>query len=157
MTPSIIVRFAEPGEESLVYALMRAGFAQSAVYPNPSSALSETLEEVREKLGTGGAILAFEHCRPAGSGRFRVTENGGFLTYERLAVLPALRHRGIGSAMVAFLEEHARALGLHEIRADSRSQQPDNRTFYLAHGYEITGYAERYGIADMRTHMAKTL
>ncbi len=81
----------------------------------------------------------------------------GFLAYERLAVHPGLRNRRVGSAMVDFLEEHARSVGLSEVRADARSQQPDNRPYYLARGYRIVGYAERYGIPDMRTHMAKTL
>jgi GNAT superfamily N-acetyltransferase len=157
MSESIIVRMAEPDEVHLVYALMRAGFAESAEHPNPSSALRETLEDVRARIRKGGAILAFEHGRLAGSGRFVVDREAGCLSYERLAVHPALRGRRIGSAMVSFLEDHARTLGLREVRADARSQQPDNRPFYLAHGYRIIGYAERYGIPDMRTHMAKTL
>jgi GNAT superfamily N-acetyltransferase len=157
MSDGISVRIAEPNELHLVFALMRAGFAESAKHPNPSSALRETLDDVRARIGRGGAILAFEHGRPAGSGRFVVDREAGHLSYERLAVHPALRGRRIGSAMVSFLEDHARSLGLSEVRADARSQQPDNRPFYLARGYRITGYAERYGIPDMRTHMAKSL
>ncbi len=154
---SITVRMADDDEVRLVYALMRAGFAESAERDNPSSALLETVDDVRARIETGGAILAFEHGRPAGSGRFAVDREAGYLSYERLAVHPSLRGRGVGSAMVTFLEEHARELGLSEIRADARSQQPDNRPFYLARGYRIIGYAERYGIPDIRTHLSKSL
>lgn len=157
MTPSTIVRTAEPDETPIVYALMRAGFSETAHNDNPSSALLETLEGVRAKLGEGGAVLAFHHGRPAGSGRFTIDEDAGHLSYERLAVHPALRGQGIGGAMVDFLEDHARSLGLFEVRADARSQQPDNRPFYLGRGYRILGYAPRYGIPDIRTHLAKTL
>jgi GNAT superfamily N-acetyltransferase len=150
MSALISVRLAEPNETPIVYALMRAGFSETAALANASSALNET-------LGEGGAILAFHDARPAGSGRFRVNRAAGYLIYERLAVHPLLRGLGIGSAMVAFLENHARALGLSEVRADARSQQPDNRAYYLARGYQILGYAERYGIPDLRTHLGKTL
>ena len=157
MTPPVTVRLAEPAEEPLVFAIMRAAFAESAAYPNPSSALAETEAEVGQKITNGGAVLAFDGGRPVGSGRFYVDRDSGHLAYERLAVLPALRGRGAGGAMVAYLEDHARSLSLPEVRADARSQQPDNRPFYVGRGYRILGYTKRYGIADMRTHMAKSL
>jgi GNAT superfamily N-acetyltransferase len=121
---------------------------------------------VRGVARLGGAILALEpastgpvlgDARPVGSARFVVDRTGGHLAYERLAVHPALRGRGIGTAMIDWLEAHARSLGLAEVRADARSQMPDNRPFYLARGYEITGYGDRYGIARLRTHLRKRL
>ncbi len=59
--------------------------------------------------------------------------------------------------MVAWLEAFASAQGCTEVRAEARSQQPDNRPYYLALGYEIIGYSGRYGIPDIRTHLRKRL
>lgn len=151
------VRIALPGEEHLVFALMKAAFAETARQALPSSALGEILAEVRPMLAGGQGVLALVGGRPVASGRFRFNSAESFLAYERLAVHPDARRRGLGTAMVTFLEDHARDAGVAEVRATARSQQPDNRPFYLERGYSITGYSERYGIADIRTHLAKTL
>jgi len=156
----VTVRLAEAGEAHLVFALMRAAFAETAAQALPSSALREEFGDSSAKLGYGPgafAVLAFVGGRPAGSGRGRVDEEADYVTYERLAVHPGLRGQGIGGAMATFIEDHGRGHGVGEVRADARSQQPDNRPFYLKRGYRVTGYTERYGIADMRTHMAKGL
>jgi predicted N-acetyltransferase YhbS len=153
----LIIRFAAPEEIASCHAIMRAAFTETARYENPSSALRETVADYAVDIEGGGALVALEDGHPIGSVRFRVREADGHLSFSRLAVLPACRGRGTGGAMVTFLEDHARALGLTEIRADARSQQPDNRPFYLERGYRILGYSERYGIPDIRTHLAKGL
>jgi GNAT superfamily N-acetyltransferase len=151
------IREARDDELHVVLALMRAAFAESAREAHPSSALREMLDDVRAVTSRGGAILAFDRDRPIGSARFIVSREEGYLSYERLAVHPAGRGHGHGAAMIDWLEDHARALGLSEVRADARSQMPDNRPFYLARGYEIIGYADRYGVTGLRTRMRKRL
>lgn len=155
------IRPATEHELGTVHAIMMAAFATTAGYKHPSSALQETLSDLRRAVSDGGAILAFADGRPVGSGRFKTrsatTNAPSFLSYERLAVLPAVAGRGVGSAMVRWLEAHAAALGLEEIRVAARSQQPDNRPFYLERGYKIVGYSERYGVTDIRTHLTKRL
>jgi GNAT superfamily N-acetyltransferase len=74
-----------------------------------------------------------------------------------MAVLPGYRGRGIGSALIRWIEERAVRLGAAKIKLSARSQQPDNRPFYLRLGYAITGYSPRYGISDIETHMEKPL
>lgn len=154
---AIHIRLAAPQEAHVVYAMMKAAFAEYAARPNPSSALAESLDDVERAMARGGAILAMEGDVPIAAGRFEVNRDEGWLSYERLAVLPAERGRGIGSAMIDWLEDHARDLGLAEVRVTARSREPDNRPYYEWRGYEITGYSERYGIPDIRTHMRKRI
>lgn len=149
------IRLATAGEAETVHAIMIAAFEEYRRYALPSSALDETVDEVRRAIEAGGAILAFEGDEPIGSGRFRVI--GGVLTFDRLAVVPSHRGRGIGAAMVDWLEAHAVGEGCVAVETTARSQQPDNRPFYTARGYAITGYSGRYGIPDIRTHLRKEL
>lgn len=152
---SIAIRLARLEESHLVLALMKAAFAEYASEAHPSSALAESIHDVEAAMAAGGAILAFRDDRPIATGRFEVGD--GWLAYERLAVLPAERGHGIGTVMIDWLERHALELGLREVRVTARSREPDMRGYYLARGYEITGYSERYGIPDIRTHLRKVL
>lgn len=154
------IRLARPDEAHVVHRIMREAFAEYGSQPMPSSALHETVDDVREAMEQGGAILALEDDTPIGSARFgwRRREDGVLaLCFERLAVRPVRRGHGIGGAMIDWLEEHARADGAGLVEATVRSQQPDNRPYYVARGYRITGYSGRYGIEDIRTHLEKKL
>jgi GNAT superfamily N-acetyltransferase len=110
---------------------------------------------VRQAIAEGGAVLAFLDGRAVGSLRFRV--EGRTLWFCRMSVLPEARKQGLGVALVEYVEAHARRLGCTRVELTARSQQPDNRPYYQRLGYEVTGYSERYGVADLVTHMAKTL
>ncbi len=151
------IRVATMSEAVVAHAITRAAFAEYASYPNPSSALLEQLDTVQARVGKGEVILASRNGHPVGVGRFEADTTHGTLRYERLAVHPAVRGRGIGGAMVSWLEALALNNGLREVHTEARSQQPDNRTFYLRRGYVITGYSGRYGIPDIRTHLKKAL
>ncbi len=140
-----------------MYALMKAAFATSATEAHPSSALGESVDDVERAMARGGGVLAFRDGRPIGSGRFELCPEEGWLSFERLSVLESERGRGVGSKMIAWLEEHARDLGLREARVCARSREPDNRPYYQARGYRITRYSGRYGIPDLRTHLQKPL
>lgn len=153
----IFLREARREEANVVLALMRAAFAETSRYAHPSSALVETIDDVEAKMAEGGALLALDAGRAVGSALFSTSSEPPFLSYARLSVHPAARGRGIGGEMIAWLEARARTLGVPEVRVEARSQMPDNRPYYLARGYTITGYSGRYGIADIRTHLVKRL
>ena len=155
--PALVIRVATVSEAAVAHAISRAAFAEYAAYPNPSSALLERLDTVQALVERGEVILALSDERPVGAGRFTIDTASGALHYERLAVHPAARGRGIGSAMIKWLETLAAESGSREVHTACRSQQPDNRPFYLQRAYEITGYSGRYGIPDLRTHLKKTL
>ena len=80
----------------------------------------------------GGQIAGFADpiCRP------------GYLLLENVAVLPAAQGRGTGARLLALAEEHARDLGLGEIRLYTRTE---NIAYYARHGYAETHRAEQDG------------
>ena len=54
---------------------------------------------------------------------------------QLLAVHPAQRRAGIGSALLVWLEEVARAAGLQRIGLEARLDNVAGRCFYCEHGY----------------------
>jgi GNAT superfamily N-acetyltransferase len=160
MADSVRIRLASATEAPTVHRVMMAAFASSRTHPHPSSALRESEDRVRQAMAEGGAVLAHLGEEVVGSGRFawhRRHDGTRVLSYERLAVVPAHQGRGVGSAMIRWLEEHARSGGAVAVEVTVRSQQPDNRPFYQARGYRIVRYSGRYGIPDLRAHMEKDL
>jgi predicted N-acetyltransferase YhbS len=157
---SLHIRLAQTDEASLVHALMQQAFAETLAQAHPSSALKETVDDVHQAMARGGALLALVEGEPVGTGRFewRARPDGRrALSFERLAVAPEWRGRGIGGALIAWLEDHARRGGAQVVEATVRSEQPDNRPYYLARGYRIVGYSGRYGLPRIRTHVEKDL
>jgi len=148
------VRVATADDAPVVYALVRAAFASTERYPHASSALRETQAQIGDALARGGALGELEG-RAVAAVRFHLEE--GAFHYARLAVRPASWGRGIGSAMVLWLESHAHALGCDRVRVAARSRWPDSRPFYLRRGYQIVGYSDRYGVPDLRTELVKRL
>jgi len=51
------------------------------------------------------------------------------------AVRPASRRRGVGSALLSWLEEVARSAGAKRIRVEARRENAAARNFYGEHGY----------------------
>jgi GNAT superfamily N-acetyltransferase len=159
---------------------MLEAFEEYRHYPEPSSALRESEADTKAALTEYFGALAFRVQQALGSVRFRFLgamlemptpsevreislkprmqmklRQDVFLNYSRLAVPPLYRGQKIGDAMIDWLEDLAFRLGCEGMRVEARSQQPDMRSYYLKRGYEITGYSERYGIPDIRTHLEK--
>lgn len=179
--PAPGVRLARPSEAALVHHVMLEGFAGYRRFAIPSSALSESRDDVADALRAGGAVLAFDEEGAVACARFELVWSapppfdvaealasaaagvrapaspGGALSFSRMAVIPRARRRGLGRSLVAWLEALAGNLGLARVVITVRSQQPDNRPYYEALGYRVTGYSARYGIPDMVTHMEKLL
>lgn len=60
----------------------------------------------------------------------------GFATLTRMFVTPAARGTGGGATLLAHAEEHARDLGAHTIRLDTRLDLTSARRLYETHGYQ---------------------
>jgi ribosomal protein S18 acetylase RimI-like enzyme len=133
---------------------MRAAFAEYAgVLAQPSGALSETLEDVRDAMASGGAALAYVDETPVGSARFLPDGDGIYV--GRVAVLPSYRRQGVASALMRFLEEHAQRSAKIYVRIGVRESLPSNVALYQSLGYE-TSKIEPHG-ADRSLTMLKHL
>ena len=59
----------------------------------------------------------------------------GYLLLENVAVLPAAQGRGVGARLLGLAEEHARGLGLAEVRLYTNEAMTENIAYYTRHGY----------------------
>jgi predicted N-acetyltransferase YhbS len=62
----------------------------------------------------------------------------GYLLLENVAVQPVAQGRGIGARLLGLAEEHARTLGLPEIRLYTNEAMTENLAYYPRHGYTET-------------------
>ncbi|MEH0928923.1 GNAT family N-acetyltransferase [Micromonospora sp. CPCC 205558] len=68
----------------------------------------------------------------------------GWAELTRVFVRPEHRGAGGGAALLAAVEERARAAGADRIRLDTRNDLVEARALYARHGYaEIPAYAQR--------------
>jgi ribosomal protein S18 acetylase RimI-like enzyme len=67
------------------------------------------------------------------------------LLLESVAVAPEAQGRGVGSALLAFAEDRAAALGLPEVRLYTHERMTENIARYERRGYRETHRAEQDG------------
>ena len=99
----------------------------------PTGALSETVEDVRNAMALGGALLAYVGNRAIGTARYQLGKD--YLYAERIGVLPEYRRRGVSTAIMTAIEERARQLNVSEVRLCVRASLPSNLRFYENCGY----------------------
>ncbi|MCF3132539.1 GNAT family N-acetyltransferase [Streptomyces olivochromogenes] len=79
----------------------------------------------------------------AGVAGWRVIVNTGTLRQlyvDDLVTSAAVRSGGVGRALLAHLEERARALGCHELELDSGTHRTDAHRFYLRERMSIAAF-----------------
>lgn len=109
-----------------------------------------TAHRVRNALNDRetNVVVARDGLRLAGFGIMTYTDASAHLNL--LAVKEAYRRKGIGSALLDWLEKCARTAGLAVVKAEVRYENPAARGFYLANGYaegeRIVGYYQ--GLED---------
>jgi GNAT superfamily N-acetyltransferase len=74
------------------------------------------------------------------------TQGSGLLV-ENVAVAPGRQGQGLGRALMAFAEEHARTEGLGEVLLYTNERMTENLRFYPALGYTESGRGMQDGFA----------
>jgi|GEM_PF-625266 len=148
---SLHLRFATSDDVALLHQITQESFAeyQGRLDP-PSAADRETPEDVAAAVREGHAVLAYLDDTPAGCVRYRSEDGGVYVA--RLAVLPAMRRNGIGSALLEFVEARALAAGAGRLRLRVRLALPENVKLYVARGYRAVAVHPR-----SRTEAALTM
>ncbi|MFD5078216.1 GNAT family N-acetyltransferase [Streptomyces sp. NPDC058371] len=59
------------------------------------------------------------------------------LFLDSIAVHPDAHGKGVGSRLLTFVEAHARALGLREVRLYTNAMMWENQKIYPKYGYEV--------------------
>jgi GNAT superfamily N-acetyltransferase len=105
----------------------------------PAPMTADYAQAVRDRQAwaaiENGAIVGFAILIP----------QPGCLLLDNVAVRPAAQGRGVGTRLLALAEDHARRLGLSEIRLYTNEAMTENLAYYLRHGYAETHRAEQDG------------
>lgn len=136
--PEVEIREAEAGDAEIVQRLMMEAFEEYRAAVPPSSALSETVESVREALETKSesAAILTEDGIPAAMVRYRLEDNA--IYFFRLSVRPARRKRGYARRLIEWIETRGRSQGLEISRCKVRQSVSRNLVLYENMGYEVT-------------------
>ena len=130
----IKVEAADSKHAALVHELTLEAFDafRDSLDPTPGVFL-ETVDDVQYAIEDGAVAIAWVDGRPVGAVRCR--QQGDSLYAGRLAVLPDARKAGVGSALMDFVEDQARAMRLSTVMVGVRSALPGNVAFFQKRGY----------------------
>lgn len=143
---TVTIREATDDDVPTIVAILREAFAEQADLAPPSGALSETEESVLRLMEKARVALAALDGRIVGCQFFEPKSN--YLYLFRLAVLPAYRKHGIGSALIAYAEEQARAMGFLRTQFSVRLALPRQRAYYERLGYRFREYGTHSGFTE---------
>lgn len=133
---ALTIREATEADFPAALAVMHAAFAEFEQQLDPPSGVHrETVASLRTRMGAGGLLLAEQDGQLIGMVLYRPEEDQLYL--GRLAVLPAFRQRGIGSLLIAAVEQRACTLGLARVGLAVRVALADQRASYERRGYRV--------------------
>jgi ribosomal protein S18 acetylase RimI-like enzyme len=107
-----------------------------------------------EQLIPTGTVWVAEHGGET-VGTIVLTAHPDHLLLDNLAVSPTARRLGIGSALLDFAAEHARSVGLGELRLYTNERMTENLEFYPRRGFRETRRATVDGFR--RVFFSRTL
>lgn len=134
MTAEVAVIGAEHAPE--VCALIHAAFGARIPLDPPATALSETIDSVREALEAHGGVMASVGGRPVASLLFEPFDKR--LGMRRVAVDPTAQGHGVAKALVRRAEQHAEQIGYTAVQIHARVELPGTVRFWEHLGYGET-------------------
>lgn len=145
------IRLARPGDAQDIARMSRdlieAGLSWGWRPPRVLRAIGDAQTNVAV-AEEGGVLLGF--------GIMEYKDSDAYLAL--FAVEATRQRRGIGSALLRWLEDCARAAGAQCIRLEARRDNAAGRNFYNEHGYhELRIHADRYGAGVDGLHLEKWL
>ena len=147
MAPNnLVLREATTGELPAALAVLHAAFEEYRTQLNPpSSAHRETIASLQARLESGHLLLALIDGDIVGCVIYQVEPD--YMYLGRLAVLPAHRRRGIGTALIAYIEDYARAIAAPRVRLGVRIALAHVRNRYERMGYRLVEERSHPGFA----------
>jgi L-amino acid N-acyltransferase YncA len=135
-----MIRPAEAADAPALAALLNHWIETTAVTFNP---LPKTTDDILLMIATKSAaghafLVAVEDGQLLGQasyGQFRPGEGYRTCMEHSISLAPATKGRGIGRALMAAIEDHARAFGAHQMIAGVSGENPDGQAFHARLGY----------------------
>jgi predicted N-acetyltransferase YhbS len=132
----MVIREASAEEPPAILAVMQVAYTEyQGVLDPPSGVHRETLRSLREQLAASHILAARVENALVGCVLYRAESD--HLCLGRLAVRPEFRNRGLGAALVNFVEDRARELSVHRVRLGVRFVLRDLRSWYERLGYAV--------------------
>jgi ribosomal protein S18 acetylase RimI-like enzyme len=125
------VRPAGSSDAAAVRDLVDAAYAH---YIEPIGVRPVPMDNDHEAQIAAGQVFVVGH--PA-RGAIVVMPRAGYLFVDSVAVHPAAQGSGLGRRLMEFADQHARALGLAEVRLYTHALMWENQRFYPRLGYEV--------------------
>ena len=143
----VTLRTATEHDVPAIVAIIHAAFQEydGAIDP-PSGAHKESAEKIRAKMTTDCAVLALLGQQAVGCVLYR--DEGTYMYFGRLAVLPEYRGCGIAGALIDYVEARANELGLPRVRLGVRVALPHLRARYERLGYRVVEQRRHDGYAE---------
>jgi len=144
MSKSIVLREATAADIPTLVTLVRTAFEdyRGRLDP-PSGAHNETLETFRQALQTGWAALALVNDEAVGCVFYSQEDEHMYL--GRLSVLRPFRRYGVGRALMEYVEQRTRELGLPRVQIGVRTALPHLQAYYERLGYHVVRYEAHAG------------
>jgi ribosomal protein S18 acetylase RimI-like enzyme len=137
----VMIRLADPGDVDALGAIAAAAYRK--YIPRIGRAPAPVTADYAQAIREGQAWAAIQDGQVVGF--VVLIARPGYLLLDNVAVLPATQNRGVGRQLLGLAEEHARSLGLAEIRLYTNEAMTENLAYYARHGYVETCRAEQDG------------
>ncbi|MFD3476122.1 GNAT family N-acetyltransferase [Streptomyces sp. NPDC058695] len=128
--------------------------AQAADVPAVKAVTDAAYRHYIDRIGVVPAPMEADHGAEVAAGKVYVVdgERGGapaviglvviepredHLFLDSVAVHPDAHGQGVGRRLLAFVDEHARVLGLPEVRLYTNAMMWENQELYPRYGYEV--------------------
>jgi ribosomal-protein-alanine N-acetyltransferase len=143
MRTELALRLATPADAQAIALLSRDTIEQGLPWTWGPQRVARAIRDANTNVVVAGAAEAI-----AGFGIMSYLETDAHLLL--LAVHPLRRREGLASAILAWLEDVARAAGARRIRVEARRDNVAARSFYNEHAYHERAIREAMysGIAD---------
>jgi len=135
MADSASIRPIDTDDADEVLTVQRAAFASEAlIYGDPDMPpLTQTLEELRAELVENLGCVAVTDRRIVGAVRARL--DGELLLIGRLAIAPDQQGEGLGTLLLAAVEDRGRKAGATEAELFTGALSEANQRLYEREGY----------------------
>lgn len=146
-----MIRLARPEDTATVAAIVHAAYVgyQTSIGTTPGPMLDDYGDLVARKL-----VHVLEENGEIAGLVVLIPEERAMLL-DNVAVHPAAQGRKLGSRLIAFAEQQARAAGHDSIRLYTQELMTENRARYAHLGFVETHRAEENGLK--RVYMTKRL
>lgn len=141
--PQPAIRAARGEDAEAIRVLVRDAYAP---YVQRMGREPEPMRDDYDALVAAGEVWVAEG-RDGLAGVLVLHVEPDHLLVANLAVARQRQRRGLGKTMLSFAEDHARALGLAEVRLYTHASMTENLAYYPRRGYRETHRTDQHGYA----------